>query len=208
MTNRKFSAIVFDLGQVLIPFDYKLFADKINQHKNGLGEQFLKKYKSNYDVHRQFEKGKIAEKDFIVQMLEYLEHKIDGETFCRYWSDIFWINKNVVALLPELKKNYNLYLLSNTNSIHKKYGYESYEFLKIFDKLFLSHEVGFIKPEEEIYRAVEKVSGIPSEEHIFIDDIKEYVDGAKKIGWDGIQYVGYDNLLMNLKERGIIFYSD
>ena len=137
-------------------------------------------------------------------MLEYLEHKIDGETFCRYWSDIFWINKNVVALLPELKKNYNLYLLSNTNSIHKKYGYESYEFLKIFDKLFLSHEVGFIKPEEEIYRAVEKVSGIPSEEHIFIDDIKEYVDGAKKIGWDGIQYLGYDNLLMNLKEKNIL----
>jgi FMN phosphatase YigB (HAD superfamily) len=204
MTNRKYSAIVFDLGQVLIPFDYKLFVDKINQYKNGLGEQFLEKYKSKYAAHRQFEKGKIAEKDFIAQMLEYLEHKIDGETFCRYWSDIFWINKKVVALLPELKKNYKLYLLSNTNSIHKKYGYESYKFLKMFDKLFLSHEVGFIKPEEEIYRAVEKLSGLPSEEHIFIDDIKEYVDGAITLGWDGIQFTGYDDLFEKLKDRKIL----
>jgi len=56
---------------------------------------------------------------------------------------------DVVALLPEIKKNYKLYLVSNTNSIHQKYGYQHYEFLKIFDKLFLSHEVGFVKPEKK-----------------------------------------------------------
>lgn len=205
MIDRKYSAIVFDLGQVLIPFDYKFFVDKVNQHKNGLGEQFLEKYKIHYEIHRDFEKGKISEKNFIAQMLEYLEYKIDGETFCRYWSDIFSFNQNVIALLPELKKHYKLYLLSNTNSIHKKYGYQDYEFLKLFDKIILSHEIGFLKPEEEIYRAVEKVSGFPSEEHIFIDDILEYVDAAKNIGWDGIQFVGYKDLVKNLNARGILW---
>ena len=204
MTNKKYSAIVFDLGQVLSQFDYKFFVEKVNQHKDGLGEKFLEMYKSNYEVHRQFEKGKIAEKDFIAQMLEYLEHKIDGETFCRYWSDIFSFNDDVITLLPRLKKNFKLYLLSNTNSIHKKYGYGNYEFLKMFDRLFLSHEVGFIKPEEEIYRAVEKVSCFSSEEHIFIDDIIEYVNAAKDIGWDGIQFTGYDDLIDKLKDRKIL----
>ena len=204
MIIRKYSAIVFDLGQVLVSFDYKYFVEKVNQHKEGLGDKFIEKYKRNYEVHRMFEKGKIPEKDFIVQMLEYLEHKIDAETFCRYWSDIFSLNKNVIALLPELKKNYKLYLLSNTNSIHKKYGYENYDFLKMFDEIILSHEVGFIKPEEGIYRAVEKVSGFPSEDHIFIDDILEYVDAAKNIGWDGIQFIGYEDLLKNLRTREIL----
>jgi putative hydrolase of the HAD superfamily len=137
-------------------------------------------------------------------MLEWLEHKISSEEFIKYWSSIFSVNEDVIALLPELKKNYNIYLLSNTNSIHKKYGYGHYEFLKWFDKLFLSHEVGYIKPEEEIYRAVEKVSGFPSKEHIFIDDVKEYVDAAMNIGWDGIQFVGYDDLAKNLKKRKIL----
>lgn len=204
MTDKKYSAVVFDLGQVLVRFDYKYFVDKVNKIKPGIGEQFIELYKQNYHIHRDFEKGLISEKVFIDQMLEYLDHKIDGETFCRYWSDIFSLNVEVVALLPEIKKNFKLYLVSNTNSIHQKYGYQHYEFLKIFDKLFLSHEVGFVKPEKEIYQAVEKFSGFPSNEHIFIDDILEYVEAAKSIGWDGIQFVGYDDLVKNFQSRRIL----
>lgn len=204
MIKHKYSAIVFDLGQVLVPFDYKYFVEKVNKHKPGIGERFLKLYRENYSVHRDFEKGKVSEKDFIAQMLKYLDYCVDDETFCRYWSDIFSTNDDLIALLPELKKNYKLYLLSNTNSIHKKYGYQHYDFLKLFDKIFLSHEVGFVKPEKEIYRAVEKASGFSSEEHIFIDDILEYVEGAKKIGWDGIQFINNQDLINNFKLRGIV----
>jgi putative hydrolase of the HAD superfamily len=204
MINKKYSAIVFDLGQVLVRFDYKFFVEKVNKHKAGIGELFLELYKNNYEVHRDFEKGKLSEKIFIDKMLGFLDHIIDGETFCRYWSDIFSFNNDVIALLPELKKKYKLYLVSNTNSIHKKYGYQDYEFLKLFDQQFLSHEVGFIKPEVEIYRAVEKASGFTSEEHIFIDDILEYVNAAQKIGWDGIQFLGYDDLAKKLKAREIL----
>ncbi len=204
MINNKYSAIVFDLGQVLVRFDYKFFVEKVNKHKNGIGEQFMELYKRNYNIHRDFEKGIISEKDFIDQMLKYLDHTIDAETFCRYWSDIFSLNDNVVEILPQLRKHYKLYLLSNTNSIHKKYGYQDYEFLKLLDKLFLSHEVGFVKPEIEIYQSVEKESGFPPNEHIFIDDILEYVDAAKKLGWDGIQFLGYDDLIKNLRQRKIL----
>ena len=41
MINRKYSAIVFDLGQVIVPFDYKHFVEKVNRHKPGSGEKFL-----------------------------------------------------------------------------------------------------------------------------------------------------------------------
>jgi len=204
MSNRKYSAIVFDLGQVIVPFDYINFVEKVNKHKPGSGEKFLQLYKDNYSTHRDFEKGLLPEQEFISIMLNYLDHIIDGETFCKYWSDIFTPDEKVISLLPQLKQKYKLYLISNTNSIHKKYGFQHYEFLKLFDKLFLSHEMKHIKPEEEIYRAVEKISGFPSEEHIFIDDILEYVEAAKKIGWDGIQFLGYDDLVMNLKVREIL----
>ena len=204
MSKRKYSAIVFDLGQVLLRFDYKYFVEKVNRHKAGIWRTLFQHYKNNYEIHRDFEKGLISEKYFISRMLDFLDHTIDEETFCKYWSDIFSFNDDVIALLPTLKKKYKLYLISNTNSIHKKYGYQNYEFLKLFDKLILSHEVKFIKPEKEIYLEVQKVSGFPSEEHIFVDDILEYVDAAKSLGWDGIQFLGYDDLVMNLKEREIL----
>lgn len=204
MINKKYSAVVFDLGQVILSFDYKLFVEKVNNYKNGIGEKFLELYKSNYHIHRDFERGKISEESFINKMLNYLDNVIDGETFCRYWSDIFSLNEDVAALLPILKQKYKLYLVSNTNSIHKRYGFQHYEFLKLFDKLFLSHEVGFVKPEKEIYQAVEKESGLLPGEHIFIDDILEYVDAAKQLGWDGIQFNGYIDLVKNLKGRNIL----
>jgi putative hydrolase of the HAD superfamily len=204
MNQRQYSAIVFDLGNVLIPFDYSIAINKLNQIEKGLGDRFFQYYKSNYSLHRKFEKGKITESEFVSKMLEVVHHKIDADTFCRLYADIFSLNEDVISLLPVLKKNYKLFLLSNTDSIHKKYGWEKYEFLKYFDKLILSFEVGAVKPEEKIYRAVEKASGFDSIEHFFIDDIQEYVNGAKNIGWDAVRFEGYEKLINDLKERKII----
>ena len=174
MQKRKYSVIVFDLGNVLIPFDYNTLIKKLDAVKTGLGKYFVDTYFANYDFHRDFERGEISEKKFIEKMLEILDHSIDGETFCNYFSCIFKQNKEVAALLPALKNKYKLILLSNTNSIHEKYGWEHYDFLKYFDDLILSHKIGAVKPEEKIYRAVEESSSSPAEEHIFIDDIEEY----------------------------------
>jgi len=204
MSFRKFSAIVFDLGNVLIPFDYAPAINKLNKIQSGLGDKFAEFYKSNYFIHRDFEKGSIPEDSFINKMLEVVDHKIDAETFKNYYADIFSVNEDVVSLLPVLKKNYKLFLLSNTNSIHQKYGWRKYEFLKYFDKLILSHEILSIKPEERIYREVEKASGLPSTDHFYIDDIQEYVDAAKKIGWDAIRFVDFHTLVGDLKERKIL----
>ena len=204
MSNRKCSAIVFDLGNVLIPFDYTPAINKLNLIENGLGNRFSDFYKSNYHFHRDFERGKISEPEFVTKMLELVDHKIDAETFKKYYADIFSLNDDVISLLPILKKDYKLFLLSNTDPIHQKYGWQKYEFLKYFDKLILSHEVGSVKPEEKIYREVEKASGFPSEEHFYIDDIREYVDSARILGWDAVQFVDYQKLVDDLKSRNII----
>jgi len=204
MKLRKYSAIVFDLGNVLIPFDYTPAINKLNHIENELGNRFSDFYKSNYHFHRDFERGKISESEFVSRMLQIIDHKIDAETFKKYYADIFRLDEAVIALLPVLKKNYKLFLLSNTDPIHQKYGWQKYQFLKYFDELILSHEVHSVKPEEKIYREVEKASGFSSEEHFYIDDIQEYVDAAIRFGWDAVQFVDYQKLVDNLIERNII----
>jgi glucose-1-phosphatase len=202
--RKKYSVIVFDLGNVLLPFDYSILTGKLSKIEKGLGENFLEYYKNNYSLHRSFEKGEISEADFIERMLQALGNKIDKETFCNYYSNIFKENKDVVSLLPGLKKNYIIVLLSNTNSIHEKYGWKDFEFLKYFDELFLSYKIGAYKPEEKIYKAVENFTKKPPSEHLFIDDIAEYADGAKKMGWDAVQFTGFEKLMNDLKEREIV----
>lgn len=202
---RKYSVIVFDLGNVLIPFDYNIMLTRLNEVQSGLGNKFMQLYKDNYAYHRSFERGEIDTEVFISTMLGHCDNQIDSETFCRYYSEIFVVNDDVAGLLPVLKeKGYTLVLLSNTNEIHQQYGYRHYDFFAYFDRLILSHEVKAVKPEEAIYRAVEKYTGRPSEEHIFIDDVREYGDAAKSIGWDAIQFTNYDQLAAELKTRCIL----
>ena len=192
------------MGNVLIPFDYNIVYSRLEKIEKGLGQRFLNQYKENYDFHRSFERGEIPEEEFLTKLSGFINNKVDKETLINVYSKIFAINEDVVSLLPRLKKKYKLVLLSNTNILHQKYGWNKYGFLKNFNKLILSHEVGAVKPEEKIYRAVEAFTKLPSEEHIFIDDIYEYAEAAKKLGWDAIQFKSYNQLVDELKTREII----
>lgn len=200
----KYSVVVFDLGMVLIPFDYDIVINNMNKVSEGLGNKFVKLYQENYDVHRNFESGRISRKEFLKKMTEWTDHKLTEEQFCKLYSELFWENKDVSALLPKLKEKYKLVLLSNTNEIHQEYGWKNYGFLKHFDKLVLSHEAGFYKPEPGIYETVTNFTKLPPEKHIFIDDVEAYAEGAKKMGWDAIHFVGYENLVEELKRRNIL----
>jgi putative hydrolase of the HAD superfamily len=199
----KTKVIVFDLGNVLIPFDYNRIIDAMNSIEDGLGNRFVKRYYDNYDVHQKYERWILNDSEFISILTEWSENKIPEERLKNIYADLFEESKETSALLPLLKKNYQLVLLSNTNFIHQKYGWEKYEFLKFFDKLILSHEVGAIKPEAKIYRAVEAFTNETPESHIFIDDIAEYIEGAKKLGWNGVQFTSAKKLKIDLESLGI-----
>ncbi|MFH1197922.1 MAG: HAD family phosphatase [bacterium] len=204
MNYRKYSVIVFDLGNVLIPFNYDIVKEKIEKIEKGLGEKFMNLYAENYHVHRDYECSKLTTEQFLSIMIEWLDNKIDTENFCKIFSEIFTENKEVSALLPILKKDYKLVLLSNTNYIHQKYGWEQSWFVSLFDKLVLSYQVGANKPDLKIYKAVEEFTQLPPEEHLFIDDVADYAQGARNAGWDAIQFIGYNDLIEQLKLRGII----
>jgi len=204
MPEQKYSVIVFDLGNVLIPFNYNLIIERFNEVSPGLGDKFLENYKANYLIHRKFERGDIPEEEFVNLMLKVLENKVDKKKFVNDYSKIFKVNDDVASLLPELKKKYTLILLSNTDSLHREYGWKDFPFLKYFDKLILSYEVHAVKPEEKIYKAAESFTKKPPYEHLFIDDIHDYVEGAKKAGWDAVQFTGYEKLVNDLKQRRIL----
>lgn len=204
MKQNKISVIVFDLGNVLIPFDHTIAAKRFDSISPGLGDIYLSFYKNHYEMHRDFERGDITEDEFTSFFLELMEHRVDSQTFCKISSEIFTVNEDVVKLLPVLSKNYRLMLLSNTNEIHKEYGWKQYDFLKHFEKLFLSHEVRAVKPEPAIYQAVMSYTKESPESHFFIDDVAEYIAGAQTAGWKGTQFTGYGNLSAALKANGII----
>ncbi len=204
MTKNNYKVIVFDLGDVLLNVDSQRLIDKLNNVEAGLGDRFHLLYFENYHIHCEYEKNNISREEFTDKMLSWLNFKISAEEFFNFYSDLFSPIDETINLLPLLKQKYQLVLLSNTNFIHHKYGWEKYEFLKYFDKMILSHEVGFRKPEKKIYEAVENFTGSYPFEHFFIDDLLENVEAAKSLGWDAAQYLKNDSFTYLLKEWKII----
>lgn len=197
-------ALIFDLGNVLIFFDWKIAERRLNEIQEGLGTLTTKFLKENNSIIRNLEKGKLTEDEFLNMIKSHLNSKIDKITIAKIFSEIFWENSELTKLLPELRKNYKLFLLSNTNIIHRKFGWDHYNFLKNFDKLFLSYEVGFAKPEEEIYQLVIHSIDLNPSEVLYIDDIEEYVNAAKNLGWNAVQFKSNEKLIEDLKGFNVI----
>ena len=105
MQKRKYSVIVFDLGNVLIPFDYNLLINKLDAVKTGLGKHFVDTYFANYDFHRDFERGNISEEKFIERMNSNLG---DDKVKCGIFDtmmDVSLINSGPVTIIVEGKNN-------------------------------------------------------------------------------------------------------
>ena len=93
-----------------------------------------------------------------------------------------------LALLLSLKSKYKLFLLSNTNAIHIKaisnqLGNTQWkDFCNLFDKMYLSHEIGVRKPSIEAFQFILKQQKLNPNEVLFIDDSPQHIEGAKKLG--------------------------
>src|SRR5690606_22455386 len=96
--------------------------------------------------------------------------------------------QNRLDFLKELKNTstYKLILLSNTNELHIEWIKEHvgfYEaFKSCFDVFYLSHEINLRKPNKDIFDFVLNKNTLKADECLFIDDNKDNIKTAEKLG--------------------------
>ena len=93
--------------------------------------------------------------------------------------------------------DYNIWLLSNTNPKHINNNLKlSSTFFEFVKGAIYSFEVGVRKPDPTIFENALKLSGSRASKTLFIDDLIENIQIAKKLGWKAIHYEN-DNLLQD-----------
>jgi epoxide hydrolase-like predicted phosphatase len=60
------------------------------------------------------------------------------------------------------------------------------EIRELFDVVVISAEVGLHKPQPEIYRLAAERLGVEPQNCIFVDDLRENVEGAEAVGMTGV----------------------
>lgn len=185
---------VFDLGNVLLFVDEDLFFRRLRSRCRA-DVELQRVFADYYDRARIDRGGGFAA--FHRELVKGIELQIGLEEFTHAWNDIFTPNPPMLDVVRNSPRP--RYLLSNTNEPHVTWIRERYpDIFPLFDACVLSNEVGVRKPDPAIYRHIESLSGAPPGRHVFIDDVSDYAEGARAVGWHAIHFRGVDDCLDRL----------
>ena len=184
--------ILFDMGGVVFTQD----TDQAIARFRAAGvdtDRYLGKYEQQ-GCFLELEKGDISKKEFCSKMAELTgRDTVPIEEAADCWRG-FFKETPVYKLhaLEELRKQYHLGLLSNTNPFmmgltdSPALSTDGKPISDYFDSLFLSYEMGLYKPGKEIYLEALRRDNMLPEETLFVDDSQRNIEGAESVGIHGL----------------------
>ena len=165
-------ALLFDLGKVLVDFDFDLGMTRFASRTPLSSEEFKSIILDQTWV-RRYEHGEISTAEFHRYLREHGKLEMSILEFNEAWGSVFLPGLIVPEeLLANLKARYPLILVSNTNEAHAEFIAKNYGLLDYFDHKIFSHEVGSMKPDRKIYDAAIAAAG-KSPEALFLTEYRE-----------------------------------
>jgi glucose-1-phosphatase len=181
--------IIFDLGRVLVDYDFSLVVKFLCKHTSA-GEPEVHDYFRQTPAWDAFERGRLTPEEFFQRIQKDLKlTHLSFEAFQPVWNEIFTEKKDTLKILARLRGRYRLAMLSNVNQLHWEHIVKQHEFMGWFDHLVASYAVGYRKPEAEIYQHTLRVAGIPAEKAVFTDDIMAHITAAQQLGIRAHQFI-------------------
>jgi len=180
--------IIFDLGNVIIDLDTEATKQDFKFLYGPDYEEVMADLKER-NVFKKFETGSISTQTFLNELASY-DDNITFDEIKNAWSAMLLdIPEENYKILKKTKETYKTFCLSNTNKLHIDFIYKQLKSTKgvtnlssFFEKVYLSHEVGKRKPNEDIFHLVLDNHNLVPSETLFIDDTKKHLQGAEKLG--------------------------
>lgn len=179
MNQRPFDAIFFDLGMVLVTFDWNLAIPRFAAR--GASPEKVRAFLDD-PVHEEFERGAVTEAEFFARGQSMMNFQGTCEEFKTYWNEIFETHAANIELARQLAAAYPLFVISNTNPWHMAYVEKTYAWVHLFRERFYSPPLKIRKPHPRIFEIALARSGIAAERALFLDDRLENIHGAASVG--------------------------
>ena len=205
MKDGQIKVILCDLGKVLVDFNHQIAAERISHFCVKSPQEIFKLFFDS-SATNSFESGKISPLEFYNQVKEMLDLKLSYDSFVPIWNDMFFLsakNRAVFGLVNNLRVNYKTAMLSNINILHYEYLKKNFPVFGVFDKVFLSFQLGSIKPDKKIYNLVIQDLGVSPQEIFYIDDRPELIESARSLGLASFVFADMPQLKRDLASVGI-----
>jgi glucose-1-phosphatase len=201
--NKGIKSLIFDLGNVLFRLDRDRFLKNISCCSRFSKKEIEEKLRG-LTLFKLYESGFISSQAFFHTFSGLLRLKISYSEFSAAFDSYLVPIPENLCLVDDLRAQYKLAVISNTNELHFQYLAEKYSIDKKFRYLSLSYRVGFMKPSREIFEDCIRHLRIQPENCLYIDDIPAYVNAAKSLGFQAVSYVSHKKLLGDLKDYSVI----
>ena len=179
-------AVAFDLGKVLVDFDYSIAARRIAARgKMTLLE--IAAYINQSPLFAEYELGHMTTQQFYDEIRKVTGFRGDLAEFSSCFADIFTEIEPMVRLQAELQqRGVPAYAFSNTNELAVEHIRKTFPFYSKLDGCILSYEHGAMKPDARLYEVVERQSGRRDAEILYLDDRPENIATGAARGWQVI----------------------
>ncbi len=196
--------VVFDLGKVLVDFDYSIAAQKIAARSN-LSAQQLRAFLDESPLFAQFETGLLTNEEFFGEICARTGFCGILREFAEYFADIFTEIEPMVQVHAHLRaRKVPTYVLSNTNDLSISHIRRTFPFYAHFDGYVLSYQHKAMKPEQKLYEALEKMCGRTGPQILYLDDRLENAEAGKARGWQVIHHQNCQKTIQIMRELGVV----
>ena len=180
-----FDTIIFDFGGVILDIDPDLSRRRFAEM---LGIENARKLETE-QLPQLYEMGSISRAEFVARINQIAGTQLSDSEILVAWNAMLLNYKPArIEWIKRLHKTHRLLLLSNTNDAHFEYFHNKLiaeygvTFYQLFDHVYLSHEMGLLKPSHEIYEAVIAEQKLDLQRTLFIEDTARNVAGAQEVG--------------------------
>jgi len=198
------SVVVFDLGKVLVDFDYGVAARRIAA-RGRISMAQIAQFINQSPLFYQYESGALTTPQFFDEVCRVTGFQGSLDEFGQCFADIFVEIDPMIRMQAELRQQrIPTYVFSNTNELAAEHIRRSFPFYANFDGYILSYEHGAMKPDAQIYEVVERKAGRRGADLLYLDDRPENVAAGAARGWQVILQESPEKSLAAVRKLGLL----
>ncbi len=192
--------IALDVGKVLVGYDPKVMFQELSKRCGreiglplpiDLDELFFPVYV-----------GTQSWGDILHVLNSTLGFFLKSQEWRELWCRIFTGEvPGMREALAELKSEFRLVALSNTEEVHWTFILQKYPILKLLDGWIVSYTEGVAKPDPAIYEVVVERYCYGRLPVFYTDDTPRYVEAARRLGWEAEVFTDAAHFKEGIRKR-------
>jgi putative hydrolase of the HAD superfamily len=195
--------VVFDLGKVLLDFDYAIAAKNLAP-LSGSNAEVIHKFINQSPLLFRYETGLMTTDEFFEEFRAETKFSDTSERFAELFGNIFTPMEPMIALHARLKqKKIPTFIFSNTNELGIRHIRRAHPFFAGFDGYIFSYEHAAMKPQTKLYEVVERTTNRQGSQIVYIDDRPENIEAGAGRGWQVILQESPEKTMAALNALGL-----